>query len=103
MADDYAFLWWWTAAELAALLGAGYLVALSLTGEPTTISFVPRALRLAALGFVAVELLIPLAVYLDLRRHPGPTGTFWVHMTAMPLLNLLGLVAYLVHRWTGDP
>ena len=99
MADESTerVLWIWTAPELAAIAVLGWLLIESLTGRATFLSSVSRQLRLGALAFVVVELLVPLWVYLDLRRRDD-SGTMWVHVAAMPLLNLFGLVAYLDYR-----
>ncbi len=91
-------LWIWTLSELA-LLGVFFLLlAASLFGEGSLLSTVSRQVRIIALGLLTVELLIPLFVYLNLRRSPHRSDTIWIHIAAMPLLNILGLMAYLADR-----
>lgn len=91
-------LWFWLVPEIAFLLVLLYLLAASLLGQANAASAYPRQLRLAALAFVAVELLIPAWIYYDVRRRPEATSTIWVHAAAMPLVNLLGLFGYLEAR-----
>jgi hypothetical protein len=52
----------------------------------------------AVAAFLVVELAIPLWVYYDLRRAPEGMSPLWVHAAVMPVLNILGLVAYLSER-----
>ena len=54
--------------------------------------------RLGALLFVCLELLIPLGAFLDIRRRSDDPDTMWVHAAAMPLINLLGVLASLEDR-----
>jgi hypothetical protein len=100
MVDDATerVLWMWTAQELAVFVVVGALLVAGLVGETTLWTSVSRRLRLGALAFVAVQLLAPLWVYVDLRRRGDDSGTMWVHVAAMPLLNVFGLVAYLDYR-----
>ena len=51
-----------------------------------------------ALAFVAVELLIPAWVFVDLRRREDEPSGLWVHAVAMPLVNVFGLLGYLEER-----
>lgn len=101
-------LWLWTAPELIVLFAGGCLLAASLVGDvpafAADISSISWPLRATALAFLAVELLIPLWVSIDLHRHTSGVDPLWIHVTAMPLLNLFGLVAYLqVRRRTHSP
>jgi len=100
MVDDATerVLWIWTGAELAALVMVLWLLWNSVFGESAFLSSVSRQVRLGALGFVVMELLVPLWVFFDLRRHGDDSGTMWAHVAAMPFLNLFGLVAYLDYR-----
>lgn len=61
-------------------------------------NFLPRWIRLGGVAFLIIELLIPLWVYVDIRRRESSPGMFWVHVAAMPGINLLGLYAYLDER-----
>lgn len=102
MSDDsdenaHGFLWWWTVPELAVVVVLLGLVVASLLGRTATFSTVSRPLRLAAAAFLTVEVLIPVWVFLDLRRRPD-VDSFWIHVAAMPGINLFGLVAYLQQR-----
>ena len=91
-------LWAFTAPEIAAVAVLFVLLAASVFGDGSFLSSVSRGVRLAALVFLAVELLIPLWVYLDMRRNPVGLDTVWLHAAATPLLNVFGLVAYLDAR-----
>ncbi len=102
MADD-AFagsseriLWAWTGAELLALLAFFLLFTPAALSGRGFGSFSTGFVRAGWL-FLLLELLIPLAVYLDMRRR-GRIEPAWLHVAAAPLLNLLGLVAYLSRR-----
>lgn len=100
MPDDASAqaLWPLTVAELLALaLGFVVLVA-SLTGATTLLTSFSRPLRLAALAFVAVELLIPAYVFYDSRRSGIETSEMWVHAAAMPVISLFALVGYVDER-----
>jgi hypothetical protein len=87
-----------TLAEIALLVFVGGLLAASLFGEGSLLGDTSWTLRAAALGFVVVELLIPLWVYLDVRRRSDGADRVWIHVAAMPLINLFGLAAYLADR-----
>ena len=91
-------LWVWTLSELAAVASLFVLVANSLFGGGAFLASVSVELRVAALAFLAVELAIPLFVYLDVRRTPAGANAAWVHAAAMPFVNLFGAVAYLEDR-----
>jgi hypothetical protein len=99
---DHRILWLWTAPELGALVAVFGLLITSLVGTPpvlaTDFASVSRPIRAAGVAFLAIELLIPLWVYFDLRRHPSGVGSLWVHVAAMPGFNLFGFVAYLQER-----
>ena len=99
---DHRLLWLWTAPELLALLAVFGLLVTSLLGTPPLfageLSAISRPLRIAGAAFVAIELLIPAGIWIDLEGHQGNGGSIWVHVAAMPLLNLFGLVAYLQDR-----
>lgn len=84
--------------ELAGLVILLALLVGSVTGESAFLSWVSREVRVWASVFVAVELLIPLGVYLDLRRSADGPRTIWMHAVAMPVVNVFGLVAYLAVR-----
>jgi len=53
---------------------------------------------LAAWLFLGSELLVPVAVYLDIRRRPDDVDPLWIHAAAMPILNVFGVLAYLEDR-----
>lgn len=97
-------LWIWTASELLALLVGFGLVASSFVGDPplfaAELATVPPLFRAGLAGFIVLELLIPLWVFFDRRhsRRRSKRGTYWVHVAAMPVLNLFGVVAYLQER-----
>ena len=83
----------------SALLG---LLALGLVqgflGHPGTFSGLSTLSRAAVLIAVVVEFAIPLAVYVDVYRRTDGPDWVWVHAATMPVVNLLGLVAYLEDR-----
>jgi len=87
------FLVW----ELGALLVLFGIVAGTFVGIETPASPFDRSLRIAALAFFAVELLIPLAVYLDMRGRES-VDEIWLHVSAMPVVNVVGLLGYLDAR-----
>ena len=99
---DHRILWVWTAPELAALVALFGLLVISLVGTPpvfaTELASVSRSLRVAGVAFLAIELLIPLWVYIDLRQRKLGMDSIWMHVAAMPGLNLFGLFAYLQKR-----
>lgn len=99
MDDDAEWLLWlWLAGEIGLLLALFALLSASLLGETSLTASFSRPLRAGALAFVTVELMIPLVVYLDLRRRTDEPGTMWLHAAAMPLVNVLGFLAYLEER-----
>ncbi|RXK51089.1 hypothetical protein [Halorientalis pallida] len=83
--------------EVALLWALFGLVAATLVGIDTPASPYSRTLRLGALGFLAVELLIPLWVFLDLRGREE-VGEIWSHVSAMPVVNVFGLLGYVEAR-----
>ena len=92
------FLVW----EIGALLVLFGIVAGTFLGIETPASPYDRSLRLAAAAFFAVELLIPLAVFLDARGREG-VDEIWVHVSAMPIVNVVGLLGYLdARKRAGD-
>lgn len=96
--DQFRFLWWWTLSEVAFLLGVYVVLIASLVGYSSTGTDISRSVRLGAVTFLTLELLIPAWVYLDLRRRSADSDTLWVHVAAMPVINLFGFIAYLQHR-----
>jgi hypothetical protein len=90
-------LWVWTASELLVIAAFMGLLVASLTGDTTLFTSASRRLRLAGVAFLTVELLIPLWVFVDLRRR-GESGSLWMHVAAMPGINIFGLFAYLQER-----
>ncbi|MFC7027498.1 hypothetical protein ACFQJ5_07695 [Halomicroarcula sp. GCM10025324] len=84
--------------ELVALSLFLLLLGLSLTGRSSFAATYSVSIRLAAFTFVLVEILIPAGVYLDVRRRPDDPDLTWVHAAAVPVVNVLGVVAYLEDR-----
>jgi hypothetical protein len=74
------------------------LLGLSLAGWSSFAATYSVSLRLAAFAFVLVELLIPVGVFLDVRRRPDDPDLTWVHAAALPVVNVFGVVAYLEER-----
>jgi uncharacterized membrane protein len=87
-----------TVGEVGALVLVGCLLALSLFGDGSFLADTARSVRALALGFVVIELLVPLWVFLDVRRRTDDPDRVWIHVAAMPIINLLGLAAYLADR-----
>lgn len=100
MADDATepSLWPLTVAELFGHVVALLVLVASLTGRVSLFASVSPAVRLAALAFVAVELLIPAYVWYDSRRSGLETSEVWVHAAAMPVISLFALVGYVDER-----
>ena len=83
--------------EVVAFGGVGVLLANSVFGDGAFLASYPVSLRLAAFAAAAVQCLVVVWVYLDVRRRPE-MGPMWVHAAAMPVLNVFGLAAYLAER-----
>ena len=80
-------------SSLLGVLAVG--LARGFVGPGGTFSGLSAAARAAALLVVLVELVIPLAVYVDVARRTDDPDWVWVHVATMPAVNLIGLVAYL--------
>jgi len=83
-------------ASLLGLLAVG--LARGFTSSAGMFSGLSAVARVGALLVVLIELVIPLAVYVDVYRRPDDPDWVWVHAVMMPVLNLLGFVAYLLDR-----
>jgi len=77
---------------LAVVLARGFL------SPAGTLSGLSVTLRVALLLFVLIEIAVPVAVYVDVARRDDDPDWVWVHAATMPVINLLGLVAYLDDR-----
>lgn len=96
-------LWIWTAGEVVLLVVVGWLLWGSLYGGTGVLASISREVRLAGLAFVVFQLLVPVVVFLDIRRRDDDPGYLWVHVVAMPVLNVFGLGGYLAERRTRKP
>lgn len=96
--DVERVLWVFLLPEILLLCYLLAVVAGSLVGYTTVASPHPRQLRIAAVVFLLVELAIPTWIYVDTRRRPNGTSTIWVHAAMFPVVNLFGLLGYLVER-----
>jgi len=85
-----------TLGEVLLLCYLAALLAHGLFGDGTFLVDVPRSRRLVALAVLVVEAAVPSWILFDVRGHD--VDTVWVHVAAMPLVNLLGLLAYLDER-----
>jgi hypothetical protein len=85
-----------TAGEVLVLGGLGYLTAAGLFAGGDFLASIARPVRYAALAVIAVEIAIPVYVLVDSWRR-GIDGV-WVHVAAMPVVNLVGVAAYLLER-----
>ena len=84
--------------ELVLLATAGVLLAISFGRSSGLFTSISPAVRAAALLFVLVEIAIPVGVYLDIRRRSDNPDMVWVHAAALPVINVLGVLAYLEDR-----
>ena len=99
MADDVEQAVHWLVLPEVVALFVLWLVLLSGLLEVTSaFTSYPISLRLAAVVFVTLEWAIPLGVYLDLRRRDDDPDRMWMHAAAMPVVNILGVIAYLEDR-----
>jgi steroid 5-alpha reductase family enzyme len=98
MADDDISLHWLVLPEVVALFVLWVVILSGLLGVSTAFTSYPLSLRLAGLAFLTLEWAIPLGVYLDLRRRDDDPDRMWVHAAALPVVNLLGVIAYLEDR-----
>ncbi|MEF8808685.1 hypothetical protein [Natronomonas sp.] len=96
--DDADVLFALTVTELFALVVAFGVVAASLLGWTGLLDQFSRTVRLLALAFLAVELLVPAWVFYDVRRRGATDDRVWVHASVMPVVNLLAVLAYLAER-----
>jgi hypothetical protein len=87
-----------TIGEIGLLAVLAGLVAWSLFGGGSFLADTSRSLRALALGFLVLELSIPLWVVVDIRRRTDDPDPVWIHVAAMPVINLVGLAAYLADR-----
>jgi hypothetical protein len=85
-------------AELLALVGAFAVVSASVLGWTTILDSVSPTVRLLALAFLTVELLVPAWVYYDIRRRGEEEDRVWLHASVMPVVNLLVVLAYLAEQ-----
>jgi hypothetical protein len=87
-----------TVGEIGLLVLIGCLLVLSLFGNGSFLADVSRSVRFVALSFIIVELLVPLCVYFDSRRRTDNPDLVWIHVAAMPVINLFALAAYFAGR-----
>ncbi|MCY4731731.1 hypothetical protein KY092_14325 [Natronomonas gomsonensis] len=83
-------------AELLTLVVAFAVVAASLLDRTALLASFSRTIRLLALGFLTVELLVPAWLYYDIRKRGG--DRVWLHASVMPVVNLLAVAAYVSER-----
>ena len=100
MVDDEIerVFWLWTLLELGVFSVVFLLLASSTLGGGSFLTTVSHQMRLIAMGVLAIQVLIPLFVYFDIRRRPNGSDPIWIHVAAMPVLNIFGLIAYLEDR-----
>lgn len=96
--DSRALLLALVVPEILLFSVLALLLGLSLAGSSSFAAGYSVQLRLAAFLFALVEVLIPTGVYLDIRRRSDDPDMTWVHAAAVPVVNLLGVVAYLEER-----
>jgi hypothetical protein len=85
-----------TAGEVVVCLSLAALLAAGLVGDGGFGAGIARPLRLVALAALLVEAAIPAYVFVDARRR-GIDGV-WVHVAALPVVNVVGVAAYLLER-----
>jgi hypothetical protein len=83
-------------SSLMGLLAVG--LVRGFLGPSGTFGGLSTLARAAVLLALLVEFAIPLAVYVDVARRDDDPDWVWVHAATMPVVNLLGLVAYLDDR-----
>lgn len=86
-----------TAGEVVLLGTISLMLAASVFGDGTFLADSSRTLRLAGLVFAVVEMLVPVWILADVWRRED-ADPVWIHVAAMPLINLVGLAAYLSER-----
>jgi hypothetical protein len=94
--DDLDILLPFFIAELFTLVVGFVVVAASLLGRTALLTSFSRTIRLLALGFLTVELLVPAWLYYDIRKRGG--DRVWLHASVMPVVNLLAVAAYVSER-----
>jgi len=98
MAEDERFLLVFVVSESLLLGYLAVTLALGFTGSGGVFPSLGPVIRVAVLSVVLLELAVPLAVYVDVRRRTDDPDPVWVHAAMMPVVNILGLVAYLEAR-----
>ena len=96
--DDSRALLAFVVAESLLL---GYLaaqLALGFAGPDGAFPALSAPARIALLLVVLLELAVPIAVYVDVRRRDDDPDPIWVHAATMPVVNVLGVVAYIADR-----
>lgn len=99
--DDLAdglFLAFVVLLELVFLGWILSFVVRSLLWGSTVLDAYSVGLRLVAAAFLVVEMLVPVVVFVDLLRRPDDPDFEWLHVTLLPLVNLLGALAYFEDR-----
>lgn len=94
--DPLAALLVLTVGEVVLFGVVAALLASGLFAGGDFLAGVARPLRLVALVVTLVELVVPVYVLVDSRRR-GIDGV-WVHVAVLPLVNVVGLAAYLMER-----
>lgn len=91
-------LWAWTAWEITFQILGIVILAGSIFGYTSVFSTFSTDIRLGVVLALAVNLSLPLIVYIDMRRNMAEPKHLWIHATAMPFLNVIGFLAYLEAR-----
>ncbi len=84
--------------ELFGLFVVWCMLVASLVGYTSLFTSYSRLLRLGSVAFLTLELAIPVGVYLDLRRRTDDPDSMWIHAAALPVVNILGAIAYIEDR-----
>jgi len=84
--------------ELVAIGVVVALLAYSLVADTALLSSYSRTLRVAAAVLLSTDLIAPLAVWIDMRRRGDDVDAVWIHAAALPLVNVIGVAAYLQDR-----
>lgn len=98
MDEDDKVLHYLMVPEVALIVWLFATVSYSLLGGQTFVSSYARSLQVALWVFLALELLCPVAVYLDMRRRGDEIDVVWLHAVMLPLVNVFGLIGYLADR-----
>lgn len=100
MVDDSieSFLWWLTLSEILFLIILFFMLIGDILGYNQLFNFLSYKTKIIAVLFLVIELLIPFIVYIDVKRTGDQINSIWIHASAMPIVNIFGIIAYLIQK-----